>query len=78
MGFLQILTQIFTLACIVMELRRFFDFFLGARENPQNFNRGLELQNIEENEKYFTRVVFDRFPPKKSPKQLKIKSRPKM
>jgi len=41
-----------------MELGRFF-WFLGARENPKNFNRGVELQNIEENEKYFTEVVFD-------------------
>jgi len=37
---------------------------LGARNNPQNFNRGVELQNIDENEK-FTGVIFDRFPSKK-------------
>jgi len=37
----------------------------------------VELQNIDENEKYFTGVAFDRFPPKKSPRQLKNKKSPK-
>jgi len=37
----------------------------------------VELQNIEENEKYFTGVVFDRFAPKKSPRQLINQKSPK-
>jgi len=50
----------------------------GCAEYPKNFNRGVKLQNIEENEKYFTGVVFDDFHPKNRPGKLKIKSRLKM
>jgi len=50
--------------------------FLGACEYPQNFNRGVELQNIKEN--ILQEWFLTDFHPKNRPGKLKIISRPKM